>query len=90
MTVNHLRVGSNPTTATHERSGMDDAKLISIFADSDVWIRVEVLQDLLDSDNLKEAENVADVIVALKETISYIEKQTIISISNNMLDSPQE
>lgn len=67
----------------------EDRKLISIFADSDVWIRVEVLHKLLDFEMLKLVD-AATAIAVLKETITHIERQTIVKISDTMLDSMDE
>lgn len=67
----------------------DDQKLISIFADSDVWIRVEVLHKLLDYETLKLVDG-ATAIAVLKETISHIERETIVKISDTMLDNLEE
>lgn len=64
-------------------------KLVSIFADSDVWIRVEVLHKLLDYETLKLVDG-ATAVAVLKETISHIERETIVTISNNMLDNLEE
>lgn len=64
----------------------DDKKLISIFADSRVWVGIDVLYKLLDSENLEGKPGVY-VRVALKETLKYIEEQTIVSISDKMFDS---
>lgn len=66
-----------------------DKKLISIFADSRVWVGVDVLYKLLDSENLEGQPGVY-VRVALKETLKYIEEQTIRSISDTMFDSLEE
>lgn len=67
----------------------DDQKLISIFADSRVWIGIDVLYKLLDSENLEGKPGIY-VRVALKETLKYIEEQTIVSISDKMFDSLEE
>lgn len=63
-----------------------NGKLISIFADSRVWIGVDVIYKLLDSDNLVDQPG-DRVLVALRETVKYIEEQTVINISDKMFDS---
>ncbi len=65
---------------------MNDNKLVSIFADGEVWFNAEVIREILESTELEELDS-DELLGALRQTFDYLEKETVKSITDSMAES---
>lgn len=68
---------------------VNDNKLISIFADGEVWFNAEVIKEILDQPELNEMSG-QELAEALRQTFDYLENETVKSITDSMAEQMLE